>query len=64
MTPNLPIAELLDAVRRNASLPRSRAEATPPQVYSSPEFLELERDKIFNKEWTCVGRSGRQFKAQ
>lgn len=56
MQPNMPLAELLDTVRRNAALPRSQAEATPPQVYSSPEFLELERDLIFNKEWICVGR--------
>ena len=57
MQPNMPLTELLDAVRRNAELPRSRAEATPPQVYSSPAFLELERDRIFNREWICIGRS-------
>jgi len=57
MKPNMPLAELLDAVRRNAQLPQEFAEATPPQVYSSPEFLELERDRIFNREWMCVGRS-------
>jgi len=53
---HMPLCELLDAVCRNANLPRSQAEATPPQVYSSPEFLELERDRIFNREWICVGR--------
>ncbi len=57
MTPNLPLIDLLQAVRRNAALPADQAEATPPQVYTSPEFLELELDKIFNKEWICVGRS-------
>lgn len=57
MTPNMPLPDLLEAVRRNAELPDDCAEATPPQVYTSPEFLELERDKIFNKEWICVGRS-------
>ena len=57
MTPNMPLSDLLEALRRNAALPRELAEATPPQVYTSPEFLELERDQIFNKEWICVGRS-------
>lgn len=57
MTPNMPLPDLLEAVRRNAALPDSQAEATPPQVYTSPAFLELERDAIFNKEWVCVGRS-------
>ncbi len=57
MMPNMSLLELLAAVRGNAELPSDLAEATPPQVYSSPEFLELERDQIFNKEWICVGRS-------
>jgi phenylpropionate dioxygenase-like ring-hydroxylating dioxygenase large terminal subunit len=56
MTPNMPLHELLDAVQRNAGLPDELAEATPPQVYTSPEFLELELDEIFNHEWFCVGR--------
>ncbi len=56
MKPNMPLDELLEAVRHNASLPDELAEATPPQVYTSPEFLELELDEIFNHEWFCVGR--------
>ncbi|NVK16928.1 MAG: Rieske 2Fe-2S domain-containing protein [Rhodobacteraceae bacterium] len=56
MTPRMSVDELLDAVARNAALPDDLAEATPPQVYTSPEFLELELDEIFNHEWFCVGR--------
>ena len=56
MIPNMPLPDLLDAVRRNANLPADQAEATPPQVYTSPEFLELELTQIFNREWICVGR--------
>lgn len=56
MKPHMPIAELLEALRRNAELPDDMAEATPPQIYTSPEFLELELDEIFNHEWFCVGR--------
>ncbi|WP_166418926.1 aromatic ring-hydroxylating oxygenase subunit alpha [Cochlodiniinecator piscidefendens] len=56
MKPHMPLDELLDALQRNAELPDELAEATPPQVYTSPEFLELELDQIFNHEWFCVGR--------
>lgn len=56
MKPRMTVDELLDAVKRNAELPDELAEATPPQVYTSPEFLELELDEIFNHEWCCVGR--------
>lgn len=56
MQPNLPIDKLLDAVRHNANLPDELAEATPPQIYTSPEFLEKELDEIFNHEWVCAGR--------
>ena len=56
MKPRMSVDELLDAVARNAALPDELAEATPPQVYTSPEFLELELDEIFNREWFCVGR--------
>ena len=56
MKPNTPLAELLDALERNASLPDELAEATPPQIYTSVDFLEMELDKIFNQEWFCVGR--------
>ncbi|MCF6433354.1 SRPBCC family protein [Leisingera sp. MMG026] len=56
MKPRMSVDELLEAVTRNAALPDELAEATPPQVYTSPEFLELELDEIFNHEWFCVGR--------
>jgi phenylpropionate dioxygenase-like ring-hydroxylating dioxygenase large terminal subunit len=57
MKPNMSLVDLLKAVQRNAALPDELAEATPPQVYTSPEFLELELDAIFNHEWFCVGRA-------
>lgn len=56
MKPHMPLDELLDAVERNANLPDELAEATPPQAYTSLDFLELELDEIFNHEWFCVGR--------
>ena len=50
------LPDLLAALARNAALPDDLAEATPPQIYVSPDFLELELDEIFNREWFCVGR--------
>ncbi|GHU09255.1 (2Fe-2S)-binding protein [Betaproteobacteria bacterium] len=29
----------------------------PPSVYTSADFLELEQERIFNRQWLCVGRS-------
>lgn len=30
----------------------------PPAYYTSPEFLELEKDHVFRKEWVCLGHVG------
>ncbi|MGB7271193.1 MAG: Rieske 2Fe-2S domain-containing protein [Albidovulum sp.] len=56
MKPHMSLDELLEALAHNAALPDELAEATAPQIYTSPEFLELELDEIFNHEWFCVGR--------
>jgi len=37
MKPHIPFAELLEAMRSNAELPDDMAEATPPQIYTSPK---------------------------
>lgn len=34
-----------------------QARTMPPPYYTSPEFLQLEEDHIFRKEWVCVGHS-------
>jgi phenylpropionate dioxygenase-like ring-hydroxylating dioxygenase large terminal subunit len=56
MKPNMSKDELLRALKTNAALPEELSEATPPQLYTSPEILELELNRIFNREWHCVGR--------
>ncbi len=48
-----PAVELLKAAR----LPFDQARAMPAGVYTSPEFLALELESIFSKDWVCVGRS-------
>ncbi len=49
-----PIAELADAAAR----PFEEARAMPPGVYTSPAFLEAELERIFAREWLCLGRAG------
>ena len=47
----------LDELIANVSKSFETARAMPKSVYTSEEFTQLEVDKIFAKEWFCVGRS-------
>ncbi|MFT4507526.1 SRPBCC family protein [Caballeronia sp. 15711] len=50
----------LDIVRQlqaNCERPFSDACSMPPTVYTSPDFLALEQERIFRREWLCVGRA-------
>ena len=53
--------ERLDELReRVAEHARRSIEASislPPACYTSPQFFELEREKIFQRDWLCVGRA-------
>lgn len=33
------------------------AELLPPELYTSDEFFEFEKDALFGHEWLCVGRT-------
>ena len=50
----------LDLVRsdlvRLAELPLERAETLPPEAYFSPAVYDLEVERIFRRDWLCVGR--------
>ncbi len=37
----------------------AHAETLPPEIYTSAEFLEFEREAVFMKEWLAVGRAER-----
>ena len=39
-------------------LPRSAAKAMPAACYTSAEFLDLEREEVFRRQWICVGHVG------
>lgn len=36
--------------------PLGQARHTPGYIYTSPEVLVLEKERIFTKDWLCVGR--------
>ena len=44
------------ALRDSTAVPFERARAMPTEVYSSPDFVEVELEHIFSKDWYCVGR--------
>jgi phenylpropionate dioxygenase-like ring-hydroxylating dioxygenase large terminal subunit len=46
----------------NVSVPFERAQAMPPDVYTSPEFLAAEIQHVFARDWVSVGRAD-QLKA-
>jgi choline monooxygenase len=57
MTSNVSLDDLLRELRANAELPFEECRNAPPGIYSSPEFLALEQEQIFAREWICAGRA-------
>jgi nitrite reductase/ring-hydroxylating ferredoxin subunit len=52
------VQELRAELDAAARLPRAQARAMPGAFYSSPAFLELEREELFRRQWVCVGHEG------
>ena len=50
--------DLLDSFKESVA-DVSEARLLPPEVYTSEEFFEYEKDAIFHREWLCVGRAER-----
>ncbi|WP_433336626.1 aromatic ring-hydroxylating oxygenase subunit alpha [Spirillospora sp. CA-294931] len=50
------VGSIVDEVCRVANLPLERGETLPPAAYTSPEFYALEVERVFRREWQCVGR--------
>lgn len=46
---------LLADLCRQAALPLGEARTMPPALYTSPAVHELERERIFAREWLCPG---------
>ena len=51
------LSNVLDKLSQTAALDFSNARTMPPQMYHDSEILELETEKIFEKEWICIGRT-------
>ncbi len=49
--------DAVEALRANTSVPFEQARAMPPEVYTSPDFMQKELDQVFAKDWFCVGRA-------
>ncbi len=48
---------VVDLLRQSAEAPFEEARAMPPEVYTSEAFLALEQERIFARDWYCVGRT-------
>ena len=42
----------------NCKKPFSEAKLAPQEIYTKPEFFEMEKSKVFLKDWFMVGRTG------
>src|ERR1700761_1980674 len=49
------LAKLVDAVLAGKGKHGADAETLPPAAYSAQAFFDLEVEKIFKKDWICVG---------
>jgi phenylpropionate dioxygenase-like ring-hydroxylating dioxygenase large terminal subunit len=47
----------LEELAANVARPFESAQAMPPSVYTSEEFVEQELAGVFAKDWYCVGRA-------
>ena len=54
----LTVGELRSALSEIGRLPATAARTMPAAFYSSPEFLALEKEAIFRREWVCLGHVG------
>ncbi|MCH4874729.1 aromatic ring-hydroxylating oxygenase subunit alpha [Pseudomonas sp. TMW22091] len=54
-----PVSTIIAQLQENSERNFADARAMPPQVYTSPAFLEVEHTQLFRKQWLCVGRVSR-----
>ncbi len=47
----------LEELRASVAVPFNRAHAMPKSVYTSPDFGQLEQERIFARAWLCAGRA-------
>ncbi|MEM7427833.1 MAG: SRPBCC family protein [Pseudomonadota bacterium] len=54
---HVPAAQVLAKLDAEISRPFDSARPIPPSANHSLEFMSLERERVFSREWICVGRS-------
>ena len=54
---DLPLESVLQRLTEAAARPFEEARPIPPAVHHSPAFFAHERDRVFTKEWICIGRA-------
>ena len=47
----------LAELQANVSVPFEQAHAMPRSVYTSPDFCQMEKERLFAREWVCAGRA-------
>jgi phenylpropionate dioxygenase-like ring-hydroxylating dioxygenase large terminal subunit len=50
------IASVIESVARAVRQPLAEASHVPYRLYSDPEILELEKERLFMKDWLVAGR--------
>ena len=50
-------SRVLQSLSDTAARPFSDARAMPPEIYTSADVLAVEQERLFRKEWICVGRA-------
>lgn len=49
------LLDALEKLKDTASRPLEQAYSSPPEIYTNPDMLDLERCEIFEREWHCPG---------
>ena len=57
MPPNESAQGVRAALRACLDRPHGRAWSMPAGFYTSPEFLAVETEELFRREWVCIGRA-------
>ena len=50
-----PLGAVLRRLGETAALPMESAAGLPPEVYWREDFAELERERVFRRDWACPG---------
>ena len=54
---NAAVNEIRDALTKLKSTPIEEATAMPAAYYTSDDFMRLEAEHVFRKDWVCLGRA-------